>query len=153
MQSAQRQGRSPCKRREYRCCYGKGIALMFKEMFPANFRAHEAACKAEQLHVGRMFVTETRRPKVRAGSSISRPGWRQPSKLEWIIDGLKDLGRVISENNIRSVALPALGCGNGTLNWCHVRREIERALSNLENFDIYVYESTAKYHYVRGRAT
>lgn len=58
MQSAQRQGRSPCKRREYRCCYGKGIALMFKEMFPANFRAYEAACKAEQLHVGRMFVTE-----------------------------------------------------------------------------------------------
>ena len=28
---------------------GKGIALMFKETFPANFRAYEAACKDKSI--------------------------------------------------------------------------------------------------------
>lgn len=36
---------------------GKGIALMFKERFPENFKAYEAACRAKELQVGRMFVT------------------------------------------------------------------------------------------------
>ena len=38
---------------------GKGIALMFKEAFPGNFRAYEDACKHKEVSVGRMFVTET----------------------------------------------------------------------------------------------
>src|ERR1700726_2063061 len=39
---------------------GKGIALMFKEAFPANFRSYEEACEAKQVRIGRMFVTENR---------------------------------------------------------------------------------------------
>jgi O-acetyl-ADP-ribose deacetylase (regulator of RNase III) len=39
---------------------GKGIALMFKEAFPANFRAYEDACKRKEVRVGHMFVTERR---------------------------------------------------------------------------------------------
>jgi hypothetical protein len=32
----------------------KGIALMFKEAFPANFEVYENACKNREVHVGRM---------------------------------------------------------------------------------------------------
>ena len=32
---------------------GKGIVLMFKEAFPANFHAYETACKEEELNVVR----------------------------------------------------------------------------------------------------
>ena len=28
---------------------GRGVALQFKEAFPANFRAYEAACRRERL--------------------------------------------------------------------------------------------------------
>jgi O-acetyl-ADP-ribose deacetylase (regulator of RNase III) len=38
---------------------GKGIALMFREAFPANLRAYEDACKENEVKVGHMFVTET----------------------------------------------------------------------------------------------
>ncbi len=34
---------------------GKGIALMFKEAFPANFRAYEDACKQDEIIVGKVF--------------------------------------------------------------------------------------------------
>ena len=37
---------------------GKGVALMFKEAFPENFKAYEAACKKKEVKVGHMFVTE-----------------------------------------------------------------------------------------------
>ena len=39
---------------------GKGIALMFKEAFPGNFRAYEDACKHKEVKIGKMFVTENR---------------------------------------------------------------------------------------------
>lgn len=38
---------------------GKGIALAFKQRFPANFQAYAAACQRGEVQTGRMFVTET----------------------------------------------------------------------------------------------
>ena len=132
---------------------GKGIALMFKEAFPENFRAYEDACKHEEVRVGRMFVTET--------SSLEGPRWiinfptkkhwRQSSKLEWIVEGLDDLRRVIQDRNIRSIALPPLGAGNGGLDWSEVRPEVQRALGDLQDVDILVYEPTDKYQNVAKR--
>ena len=38
---------------------GRGIALQFKNAYPANFKAYEAACRREDIQPGRMFVFET----------------------------------------------------------------------------------------------
>src|SRR5207237_2817081 len=76
---------------------GKGVALMFKEAFPENFQAYEAACAAKQVQLGRMFVTK--RADLFGPKWIinfpTKGHWRYPSKMEWIVDGLKDLKRVI----------------------------------------------------------
>jgi O-acetyl-ADP-ribose deacetylase (regulator of RNase III) len=132
---------------------GKGIALMFKEAFPANFRAYEEACKRKEIQVGHMFVTENltfEGPRWLINFP-SKKHWRQPSKLEWIVEGLKDLRRVVEEKGIRSIALPPLGCGNGGLDWSDVRPEIECALGPLDNVDVLVFEPTAKYQNVAKR--
>lgn len=132
---------------------GKGIALMFKEAFPANFRAYEDACEHKEIRVGRMFVTENRTfegPRWIINFPTKKH-WRQPSKLEWITEGLADLRRVIRENNIRSVALPPLGAGNGGLDWQDVRPEIQRILGDLQGVEISVYEPTEKYQNVAKR--
>lgn len=121
---------------------GKGIALMFKQAFPENFRLYEEACRRGEVRVGRMFVTENRLltgPRWIVNFPTKRH-WRQPSKLEWIVDGLQDLRRVVEENGMRSIALPALGCGNGGLNWKEVRPEIERALEPIQGVEILVFE-------------
>jgi O-acetyl-ADP-ribose deacetylase (regulator of RNase III) len=129
---------------------GKGIALMFKEAFPANFRAYEEACQRKELRTGRMFVTEN--PALQGPRWLinfpSKKHWRQPSKLEWIVEGLQDLRRVIGELNIHSIALPPVGCGNGGLDWHEVRPEIEAALGPLESVEVVVFEPTAKYQNV-----
>jgi len=41
--------------------------------------------------------------------------WRAPSQMTWVIEGLWDLCRFTVEQKIRSLALPALGAGNGGL--------------------------------------
>lgn len=133
---------------------GKGIALMFKEAFPQNFKRYEEACKTKEVRVGTMFVTETLTldgPRWIINFP-TKQHWRQPTKLQWVIDGLQDLRRVIKDKNIRSIAVPPLGCGNGGLEWLDVRREIERALSDLENVDVLVYEPTEAYQNVAKRS-
>jgi O-acetyl-ADP-ribose deacetylase (regulator of RNase III) len=132
---------------------GKGIALMFKEAFPANFREYEEAVKRKEVRIGHMFVTENRAlngPRWLINFPTKKH-WRQPSKLDWVVDGLKDLCRVVQEKGIRSIALPPLGCGNGGLDWSDVRPEIERAFSQLPNVDVWVFEPTAKYQNVAKR--
>jgi O-acetyl-ADP-ribose deacetylase (regulator of RNase III) len=132
---------------------GKGIALMFKEAFPENTTIYEATCRSGGLHVGRMLVTEHDQ-LVGPRWIINFPTkkhWRNPSKLEWIIEGLKDLKRVIVERDIRSIALPPLGSGNGGLDWRDVRPEIEAALKDLSGVDVIVYEPTSIYQNVTKR--
>jgi O-acetyl-ADP-ribose deacetylase (regulator of RNase III) len=133
---------------------GKGVALMFKEAFPKNFREYEAACKAKTLHVGRMFVTETNDmlgPKWIVNFP-TKAHWRFPSKMEWIADGLDDLKRIIIEKKIRSIAIPPLGAGNGGLQWHSVRALIEDKLSELSDVDVIVFEPIAQYQNVAKRA-
>lgn len=133
---------------------GKGIALMFKEKFPENFRLYEEACEAGQVEVGHLMITE--------GSDMYGPRWivnfptkkhwRHPSKLEWIESGLKELRKFIEFKGVKSIAIPPLGAGNGGLEWTDVRAVIARELAGLKGVDILVFEPTSKYQNVAKRS-
>lgn len=72
---------------------GKGIALMFKERFPENFKEYAAACKDGRVQVGQMFIT----PGVELDGPRwiinfpTKQHWRQPTKGEWVESGLEAL--------------------------------------------------------------
>ena len=72
----------------------------------------------------------------------TKQSWRKPSEYSFIESGLDDLLRVLQVNNIKSIAIPPLGAGNGGLEWERVKNIIERKLSN-SNIDILVYEPNA----------
>jgi O-acetyl-ADP-ribose deacetylase (regulator of RNase III) len=133
---------------------GKGIALMFKEAYPANFRDYSAACARGEIVVGRMYVTG--RESLHGPRWIinfpTKQHWRGPSHLDWIENGLVDLRRVIEAKQIRSVAVPPLGTGNGGLRWSEVRRLILKVLDGLEGVDVLVYEPTREYQNVAKRS-
>ncbi len=133
---------------------GKGIALMFKEAFPENYRLYREACETKNVKVGHVFATE-RRDFVSGPKWIinfpTKEHWRAPSRLEWIRDGLADLRRFIEQHKIRSIALPPLGSGNGGLDWREVRPLIVGALEPLQDVTIIVYEPTKKYQNVQKR--
>ena len=132
---------------------GKGIALMFKEAFPENFLDYELACKEKRVQLGRMFVTERQNllgPKWIVNFP-TKGHWRYPSKLEWIKQGLIDLREFIVREDIKSIALPPLGAGNGGLEWAEVRPLIIQEFANLKDVNIIVYEPTSKYQNVAKR--
>ncbi len=123
---------------------GKGIALTFKERFPSNFDKYALACKNGDIRIGRMFVTENGElfgPKWIINFPTKR-SWRAKSRLEWIAEGLEDLVRVINERKVRSIAVPALGCGNGALDWSEVRPMVVAALERVEHLDAMIYDPT-----------
>jgi O-acetyl-ADP-ribose deacetylase (regulator of RNase III) len=132
---------------------GRGIALMFKERFPENFRAYAKACMAGEVRVGRVFVCE----ETEAGGPRwiinfpSKEHWRNPTKLEWVVSGLEALKKVIREKGIRSVAVPPLGCGNGGLDWDVVRPVMVKALGGreMEDVEVVIYEPVEEFRDVR----
>ncbi|WP_350306597.1 type II toxin-antitoxin system antitoxin DNA ADP-ribosyl glycohydrolase DarG [Photorhabdus viridis] len=129
---------------------GKGIALMFKERFPLNMQAYAKACKQKQVVTGKMFVTETGElmgPRWIVNFP-TKQHWRVDSKMEWIETGLQDLRLFLIENQVRSIAIPPLGAGNGGLNWPEVKIRIEKTLSDLHDTEILIYEPTDKYQNV-----
>lgn len=122
---------------------GKGVALQFKRRYPDNYRAYVAACKAGEVQVGRMFTTELP-PTFEGGPRYivnfpTKQHWRGGARLEYIQAGLQDLTRLVRERGIRSIALPALGCGNGGLLWSEVRPIIEQAFAALPDVDVVLY--------------
>jgi O-acetyl-ADP-ribose deacetylase (regulator of RNase III) len=66
--------------------------------------------------------------------------WRGSSKIEFIQEGLEDLIVQIKRLNIKSIAIPPLGCGNGGLSWAEVRPLIEQAFSNIPEVDVRLFE-------------
>ena len=137
---------------------GKGIALQFKNAFPENFAAYRRACKEEAVQLGRMFVFDMAvgesdrlgdfRSAMFELESVSVGGprwivnfptkahWRSRTRISHIAAGLDDLRRTIEEQGIESIAVPALGCGNGGLDWADVGPLIRDRLSDL---DVHVY--------------
>lgn len=133
---------------------GKGIALMFKEKFKENYELYKSACEEEKVQIGHVFAT--RRNELFGPKWIinfpTKKHWRHPTKVEWVVDGLLDLRNFIVENNIKSIAIPPLGCGNGGLDWQDVKQIIVESLSDLEQVEIIVYEPTSKYQNVAKRS-
>lgn len=120
---------------------GKGIALQFKQSFPNNYKVYKDACKNDALQLGQMLVVKE---EYLDGQRYvinfpTKAHWKSPSKIEYITSGLHALRDSLQEYQIKSVALPPLGCGNGGLEWTVVKPLIIEALDGL-NVDIFVYE-------------
>mgnify|MGYP001239266549 CR=1 FL=1 len=121
---------------------GKGIALQFKKAYPENYEAYRKACDAEQIRPGNMHVFETGSvfyPKYIINFPTKRH-WRGKSKLEDIQSGLNALVKEVREREIKSIAVPPLGCGLGGLEWRVVRPMIEKAFEPLGGVQIKLYE-------------
>ncbi|MFI5491196.1 macro domain-containing protein [Actinoplanes sp. NPDC051859] len=120
---------------------GKGIALQFKRAFPANFRAYQAACQRGEVRLGHVWAFDTGvlGPGRYVLNFPTKQHWRSSSRLADIETGLESLVRTVEELGIRSVAMPALGCGNGGLSWSDVRPLIEQACARMPDVRSVVY--------------
>jgi O-acetyl-ADP-ribose deacetylase (regulator of RNase III) len=131
---------------------GRGIALQFKKSYPENLREYASAVERGKVQIGKMFVHRTGM-MTNPQFIINFPTkyhWKEKSRLRSILEGLEDLRDVLIELEIRSVAIPPLGCGLGGLDWAEVRSAIEAALGPIADhtrvvmFEPHTQESRSK---------
>ena len=121
---------------------GKGIALAFKKAFPYNYELYAHACKIGTMAIGSMLLVED--VNLIYGRKLilnfpTKTHWRKPSEYDYIRRGLKGMVDLLGMMPEKTIAIPALGCGNGGLDWVAVRQMIADSLSELD-MDIRVYE-------------
>lgn len=112
---------------------GAGLAKVFKERFPENFEAYRQTCLRKELRIGKVFVFET--GGVQIINCPTKYHWRDNSTVEIVTAGL----RAIAELSLPSLAIPALGCGLGGLEWPIVKPLMVRELA-LMNIPITIYQ-------------
>lgn len=118
---------------------GKGLALAFKNKYPAHFANYQRACKSGEMTTEKVLAyQEINGPMIIC--LATKDDWRDSSKIEYVSAGLDDLVKQIETLGIRSVAIPKLGCGLGGLDWNKIRPLIVEKMSSLDGINVEIYE-------------
>ena len=118
---------------------GKGIALQFKKRFNGMYEEYKEMCKIGKVELGQPYLYKPPQDDY-SHHDLSRKWvlnfptkkhWRSPSRLDTIQNGLQYLREYIEQWGIESLAVPALGCGEGGLSWGEVRPVLLGGLERL----------------------
>jgi O-acetyl-ADP-ribose deacetylase (regulator of RNase III)/uncharacterized protein YwgA len=109
---------------------GKGVALAFKKRYPDMYLDYAKRCDRGEVRLGEPYV-------YRASDHVivnfpTKQHWRSVSRLSDIEAGLDYLEHHYKEWQIKSLAVPPLGCGNGQLEWRVVGPILLRHLKRLD---------------------
>ena len=95
---------------------GKGIALEFKNRFPEMYKDYLGRCERKQILLGEPYLFKSIiQPQII--NFPTKDHWKSLSRIEDIERGLGYLLTHYKEWGVTSLAIPALGCGNGGLEW------------------------------------
>jgi O-acetyl-ADP-ribose deacetylase (regulator of RNase III) len=109
---------------------GKGIALVFKRLYPEMYNEYRKLCEENKFGIGMLYIYRT--PNKIIVNFPTKKHWRYPSKIEYIEAGLKKFVERYPDYGVSSVSFPQLGCGHGELNWeKQVQPVMERYLKDL----------------------
>lgn len=117
---------------------GKGLALAYKERFNEGYRAYRDYCfKSKLLEVGVPILHADHCSRATLFFPTKKH-WSDPSRLEWIEQGLEYFSQYIDDFGFSSYAFVPLGCGNGQLDYYRkVRPLMYKYLDALE-VDIHI---------------
>jgi hypothetical protein len=108
---------------------GKGIAAEFRKRYPTMFEEYRKICARGELQPGSIWLWHG--PDHNVLNFATKAHWRNPSKLDWIVRGLRTFRNEYTHLGITEISFPRLGCGNGGLDWEEVRPVMEKYLADL----------------------
>lgn len=133
-------------------CMNEGIAQDFKEEFPENARKYNQLSVLGETAIGKIYAHEVTKKENEDYEGLilfnfpikSHPKWS--SNIDYIEKGLEELVEYIIDYELKSIALPALGCDHGGLNWEPVKSLLEKHLNidELKDIEIEIYEPIVK---------
>jgi len=118
---------------------GKGLALEFKNRYPEMFTKYKGFCDKGVFKPGVLWIY-----KAPDGKWIlnfpTKIDWRNPSKMEYLEEGLQKFVEIWKDKEITSIAFPLLGCHNGGLNADEVIPLMKKYLDKCEGLDVTIYD-------------
>ena len=123
---------------------GKGLALAFRQHFPDMYEDYVLRCRKHSVHIGQPYVF--RRPVIPWILNFpTKDNWRAHSQMARIVEGLAYLRLHYRDWGITSLAMPALGCGEGKLSWSQVGPILYQQLLRFDiPIELYAPHDTAK---------
>lgn len=116
---------------------GKGIALEYRRRFPEMYREYKIKCDRDQLRPGLLYLWNRSNPWIL--NFPTKNHWKNPSKIEYIENGLRKFADTFQSKGITSIAFPELGTSQGGLEWEDVRKRMYRYLEPLPNLEVEIY--------------
>jgi O-acetyl-ADP-ribose deacetylase (regulator of RNase III) len=123
----------------------RGLCRQFKTRFPDNFEQYKAACGADALAPGDVLVHDrgglfgdAQQPRYLLNVA-TKDHWRDDSSAAYIEAGMAAVADAVTTRGLSSLAVPALGCGGGGLDWSTVRPLLTAPLAALEGVQARVY--------------
>jgi O-acetyl-ADP-ribose deacetylase (regulator of RNase III) len=95
---------------------GKGIALEFKRRYPDMFRDYQERCARGAVRLSEPYLYR-RSAEPHILNFPTKDHWRAPARLDHIIAGVRYMQGQYMLWGVTSLAVPALGCGLGQLDW------------------------------------
>lgn len=121
---------------------GKGIAYQFKLKYPENNNVYEKECRLGNFQIGDLLIVKEQGKIIINFPTKDR--WRMKSEYNYIEAGLNTLVSKLNSLEVKSIALPPLGCGNGGLDWVKVKAIILEKLTPYEkDFNFLIYEPSS----------
>lgn len=125
---------------------GKGIALEFKKKYPKMFDDYKKRCSLHSVRPGApyLYLLDSNNDKHKYILNFpTKDHWRAKSKMDYVISGMQWFCNNFKQFDFKSIAFPALGCGNGGLSFDDVRLIMVEYLQKLD-LDIEIYEPEIK---------
>jgi O-acetyl-ADP-ribose deacetylase (regulator of RNase III) len=120
---------------------GAGIAVQFRERYPAMYEAYRAMCQASprQFNPGDAWLwREDGEPRVFNLATQERY-WRGRATYEWLESALRAMREQADAEDVTRLAMPRVGAGPGGLSWTKVKAIIDRAFGDWAG-ELVVYE-------------
>lgn len=116
---------------------GKGLAVEFKNRFPKNYLLYKEVCDEGNMKLGMVFATTEHRTTI--FNAAVKDHWRDNSEVKTIVSCLRNIERGMAcYPDAKLIAIPALGCGLGHLDW-HTVRPIIMEYAATWNIDTELY--------------
>lgn len=121
---------------------GAGIAVGFRERYPAMYAAYRQRCKASprQFNPGDVFLWKADDQPWVFNLATQEDYWRSRATYDAIERALRAMRAQADAEGIASIAMPRIGAGHGGLSWANVRVVIERVFADWTG-SLYVYET------------
>ena len=120
---------------------GAGIAVGFRERYPAMFEEYRRRCKAtpREFNPGDVFLWKDEQQPWVFNLATQENTWNRRATYPDVEQCLHRMREIADAEGVETLAMPRIGAGYGGLSWKKVRAIVEIAFDNWPG-TLYVYE-------------